>query len=486
MIQLTANLVEAFSGTFLSPLYDDAKPTPDLHREGWALYCSNALQAAIAAPREHAKSTAFTHDYVLAAAVFRTDQYIIIVSSTEEMAQEHLGDISKELHDNEELRSEFGIIGFESDQKTDIIVSCNDGYKFRIIARGAGQKMRGRKWMGKRPSLIVCDDLEDDEQVESRDGRKKFLRWFFRALKPALRDGGKIRVHGTILHEDSLLSRLMRDKTWSTLYYKAHRAFDDFSDILWPEKFPEARLRFVRQSFIEQGDSAGYSQEYLNDPMDNSDVYLRKDDFLGMNEEDHKADKIICAAADFAVSKADNANRTSFSIGGKCARNLLHYIDQRVGRWDPVEWINEMFLIEAAYHPQAFFVEDGVIWKAVQRMVYLEMQTRDVWINLVPVNPVKDKATRGRALQKRHRGGGTRWDKEKDWYAPMEHELLRFTGNTQATLDDQFDSAALLARGFDEIGIIEKEDLYTEEEEDFIFHSKAAMKQSGRSQVTGY
>jgi len=485
-MQLSANLVEAFAGTFLSPLYDDAKPTPDLHREGWSLYCSESTQAAIAAPREHAKSTAFTHDYALAAAVFRTDQYIIIVSSTEEMAQEHLGDISKELHDNEELRSEFGIAGFDSDQKTDIIVICTDGYKFRIIARGAGQKMRGRKWMGKRPSLIVCDDLEEDEQVESRDGRVKFRRWFFRALKPALRDGGKIRVHGTILHEDSLLSRLMRDKTWDTLFYKAHRSFTEFDEILWPEKFPEGRLRAIQESFVEQGDSAGYSQEYLNDPLDNSDVFLRRDDFVAMTREDHEAAKVIAAAADFAVSKADSANRTSFSIGGKCERNLLHFIDQRVGRWDPVEWIDEMFNIETTHHPQVFFVEDGVIWKSISRMLYEEMRRRNIWINCVPVTPVKDKATRGRSLQKRHRGGGTRWDKEKDWYPGMENELVRFTGNAQATLDDQFDSAALLSRGFDEIGIVEREDLLEEDEQEFEYQSRKLQKQTGRSQVTGY
>src|ERR1700739_2115945 len=106
------------------------------------------------------------------------------------MAIELLTDIAKELRDNEDLIAEFGIKRFVSDAKTDIIVECDDEYQFRIIARGSGQKMRGRKWQGKRPGLIVCDDLEDDEQVESLERRGKFRRWFFLALKPAVRDGG--------------------------------------------------------------------------------------------------------------------------------------------------------------------------------------------------------------------------------------------------------------------------------------------------------
>jgi hypothetical protein len=99
------------------------------------------------------------------------------------------------------------------------------------------------KWNGKRPGLILCDDLEEDEQVENKDRREKFQRWFYRALLPCLRKGGKVRMHGTILHEEALLARIIRGKAWKTLLFKAHRAFDDFSEILWPEQFPESRLR---------------------------------------------------------------------------------------------------------------------------------------------------------------------------------------------------------------------------------------------------
>lgn len=485
-MKVTAQLLENFAGVFLSPRYDQPKPTPDFHREGWELYCSDTAQCAIAAPRNHAKSTSFTHDYGLAVAVFREQDYIILVGSSEEMAIEHLGDIASELHENEDLRREFGIKGFLVDAKTDIIVECDDGYQFRILARGAEQKIRGRKWRGKRPGLLICDDIEDDEQVENRDRRRKFSRWFFRAAKQALRDGGKIRAHGTVLHDDSLLNKLLNHSGWKSLRKRAHASFDDFSQILWPEKFPEARLRAIRQEFIEAGDAPGYSQEYLNDPLDNSEAYLRKDDFLEMDPEDREIDKVVCAAADFAVSKADMANRTSFAVGGKCPRNLIHFIDQRVGRWDTLEWIDQMFDIQVAHQPIFFFVEDGVIWKAVKRMVYNEMQERDIWINIIEVPSVKDKATRGRPLQKRMRAGGTRWDKQKDWYAGMEWEMLRFTGIAQATLDDQFDTAALLVKGFDIImPQVEKEDFMEDEDFEHEDHARA-VRSVGRSPVAGY
>lgn len=487
-MKLTGELIEAFAGMFLSPRYDQPAPTAQFHREGWAFYCTDHKQLEIVAPRDHAKTTAFSFAYTLAEVLFRSSDYVIIIGSTEPLSQEILSNISEELHENDDLIREFGPFEFETDQKTEIICKCPDGHRFRILARASEQRIRGRMWNGKRPNLIVCDDMEDDEQVESKDRRNKFRRWFFRAAKQALSKSGKIRVHGTILHEDSLLSRLRKNSTWKHLFYKAHASFDDFSDILWPERWSESELRAKRQEFIDDNDAAGYSQEILNDPLDTSEAYLRREDFLPMSEEDHEIAKLVCSAWDFAVSQADAADNTSCTVGGKCIRNLLHVVDQRKGRWASPRIMDEMFAVQQRWRPDIQFVEDGVIWKALAPMVYKEMQQRDIWINIVPLPSVKDKATRGRILQRRHRGGGMRFDKEASWYADYEFELLRFTENARALKDDQFDSTSLLCRGFEQMPDMEQEDFETPEE---TFHRTALPDHFGRQDVepgwsTGY
>ena len=488
-VPLTADLVESFAGTFLSPRYDQLAPTPAFHRDAWALYASRSPQVMCIAPREHAKSTALTMDYMLAEVLFRNSDYAILVGSTEDLAAEQLSNIAEELHSNEDLIREFGVGMFESSSKTDIIVKMTDGHRFRILARGAEQRIRGRLWKGKRPNLMVCDDMEDDEQVENPDRRAKFRRWFFRAAKQAMGKGGRVRVHGTILHEDSLLSRLRRNGTWKHLFYKAHEGFDDFSNILWPEQWDEDRLRFRRQEFVEDGDSAGYSQEFLNDPLDNSEAYLRRDDFLAMRDEDYDSDKIVCVGVDFAISKADKANRSSITVGGKDLENTLHFIDQYVGRWDSLDIVEMLFSVQQRWNPEVVWVEDGVIWKALWPMLRREMQVRDLRINFEAITPVKDKGTRGRSYQKRMRAGQCRFDKKAEWYAGFEQENLRFTGTAAATLDDQFDSAALLSRGFDSFAQVEKEDFYDEDDwemERGFWDRKSASASDGRSQVTGY
>lgn len=487
MKSITAEHVEAFAGIYLAHRYDQPQPTPDFHRECWVRYTSDHPACATAAPRNHAKSTGLTHDFVLANVCLRVEEYVIVVGASEEMAVEHLGDIAAELEENEELRAKFRIKSFIKKTSSDIIVECDDGHQFRILARGSEQKIRGRKWRGKRPGLIVCDDLEDDEQVENKDRRSKFRKWFFRACKQALRDGGRIRVHGTILHIDSLLAHLLKNKSWDSKRYKAHKSMSDFSEILWREKFPESRLRAIKQEFVNEGDSAGYSQEYLNDPQDDENKYLHTEWFRPMTDEDHGLFKKFACGVDFALSKKKKADRTAFVIGGKDMTNLTHIVDVHVDRWNSAEIIDEFFDIHIKWKPR-FFVEHGKEWLAIEPILQKEMIARGLYLDIADsLNPIDDKKTRGRAYQKRMKVGACRFDTLADWFPDYKEENLMFTGDADADKDDQFDGTATLFMGLEIDPELEEGDQMTDEEQEFEREVAASRRGGdGRSQVTGY
>lgn len=485
---LTAELIEGFAVTYLYSGFDEPKPTPQFHRDGWELYVSERTQCSVIAPRGHAKSSALTHVFILATVLFRSESYVILISTNEELAIEHLGDITRELTENEDLISDFGIKSFVTNSKTEVIVEFTDGHQFRILARGSGQKLRGRKWRGMRPGLIVCDDLEDDEQVENKERREKFRKWFNRAVIPALRRGGKVRVHGTILHEDSLLARFHRqtreNKSWEVRFYKAHKSYDDFTEILWPEQFTEADLKAIRQRYIDDQDASGYSQEYLNDPYDNTDGYLKKEQFQPMEDEHFEMDVQIAAGVDFAISKKEKANRSSFTFAGRTVENRLHFFHQDKGRWGTDEIIDFMLEYEKKLQPEVWFVEDGVIWKAIEPILLQEMRQKNIFLNVVPLSSVKDKATRGRSWQKRMKSLTCFFDKQAEWYPDYEHECLRFTGYSDAVLDDQFDSSAILSRGFDTLPMMTEEDFMTDEEVEM--QRTDPPGHHGRNTTTGY
>lgn len=488
MIPLSPLLVENFAGVFLSEGYDDAQPTPPFHRECWEMYCSDEELVAIAAPRGHAKTTALTQNFGLAAVLFRFEPHVMLVGSSEELAMGLLGDMAKQLRENDDLRAEFGVKRFITDSKGEIIVECDDGYQFRILARGVEQRVRGIKWNGRRPGLILGDDIEEDEQVENSARRRKVAKWVNRALIPMGRRGCKVRFCGTILHQDSLLAGLMKDASWTSRLYRAHTSFDDFSSILWPEAYSEARLKKIRARYVSKGDAGGYAQEYLNDPQDDGVAFLKREWFLPMTPEDHESSKIMGVGVDFAISTKDSANRTSFTIGGQDTRNILSVVDVRVGRMDSEEIVETFFDIQSRWHPEYFWVESGQIWLAVKPVLTKEMLRRGHFINFIERQPIKDKKARGTALQKRMRVGAVHFDKDTDWYAGFEEELRRFTGETEALLDDQFDSTALWALGFESLPDVEDEDVEVLDEDEWAARrfNRSLHHSSGRSPVTGY
>ena len=106
-MKITAEVVYAFTVGLLQHRFDSPRPTPEFHKDLWSYCCSDHARVAIAAPRGHAKSTAVTLSYVLAEVLFRSSDYVVIISDTETQSIQFLNDIKDELLDNQALRDVF-------------------------------------------------------------------------------------------------------------------------------------------------------------------------------------------------------------------------------------------------------------------------------------------------------------------------------------------------------------------------------------------
>jgi predicted phage terminase large subunit-like protein len=508
-MKLTSDLIYGFATSLLSERYDNPKPTPQFHRELWEYCCSDHSLVAIAAPRGHAKSTAVTHAYTLAAVLFRQADFVVLVSDTELQAVQFLNDIKMELYENQKLRGLFKIADIYKDAEREIRFKMGaDNHQVRIMARGASGgsgSVRGFKWRGKRPNLIICDDMENDEAVSNEERRDKFRNWFYGALIPALSDTGQIRLVGTVLHFDSLLERLMPETTgdeakytvkerlkeysldktraWHSIKYRAHTDFDDFEDVLWPEKFNEVRLTKLRNDFVKQGISEGYAQEYLNYPIHEGDAFFRKNDFVPMAEDDFDLAKVYYASIDFAISEKDKRSYSVITVGGVDQSGVLHIVDVIRQRMDAKQIIDEMMAVQIRYQPDLFVVEEGALKKAIGPFLKDEMLRQGIFINLHPMVPYRDKLSRARAIQGRMRQGGVHFDKESEWFPSFEQELLRFD---RGQYDDQVDSIAWLGLVLNQMITAPTEEEQEEMDWDEEYNETVGSMQMGRSQITGY
>lgn len=415
-----------------------------------------------------------------------------------------LNDLKNELKDNDAIHQLFGIPKFLKDAETDIIVKMPDGHVFRIIAKGSEQSLRGAKWLNKRPDLIICDDIEEDEQVMNKDRRDKFRRWFYGALIPARSDNGIIRVVGTILHMDSLLERLMPEfqlqskkkhlfliqeplklwtkqpTGWKSVKYRAHD--DTFEHLLWPEKKDEKELRRIRADYASQGLPEVYSQEYLNIPIDESVAFFKKGEFIDRSLDDEKKLLRYYIAADLAISEKDRADYSAFVVGGLDENGLLHIVNVLRERMDAREIVETIFALEKHYKPEIFVIEKGQIEKAIGPFLNEEMPKRNIFPQLYPLTPSVDKWNRARSIQGRMRARAVRFIKDADWYQTFEDELTRFPRDKH---DDQVDAFAYLGLVLDHMveAPTEKEiidDIYYDE------YARSGLLDAGRSATTGY
>lgn len=506
---LNADILLSFTSSLLLSRFDSPKPTPDFHPELWDLCTSGHNQIAVAAPRGHAKSTAVTHVVSLALVLFRIKDFGLIVSDTERQAIMFLQDIKKEFLENDALIELFGIKRIVKDAETDIIVAFNDGSEFRIMAFGSGQSLRGAKWRGKRPNFIIGDDLENDEIVMNEERRHKFKRWFYGALLPSGSDFCTYIIVGTILHLDALLEKFMPSLThpklkttgvkswveledkeetdtdygWLSVRYAAHN--EDFSEILWPEKFSRRRLEKIRKGYIAQGFPEGYAQEYLNRPVDDSLSYFRKEDLLPIPEEELNAYGDYYASGDLAISEKDLRAYTALVVARYTRDGYIDIVDVRRFRGDSKAIIDEIFEIQERYDPLLFGIEQENISRSIGPILYDEMGRGGkpyINLHLMPTGN-KDKIRRARSIQARIRAGRVRFNHKASWWPALQEELMYFP---RGSYMDQADALAWIGIMLDKMVDPKSEEDLMQEEYEEEFEESYSPVELGMNPVTGY
>ena len=503
---LTAATIAGFVRTVLSSKFDGATESPDFHKEMWEMFCSKHPQVAIAAPRGHAKTTGGTVSYGLATLLFRERRFMLLVSDTEAQAMMFLGFFKEHLQNNDALidlfslkRDDKGLVKFVKDSESDIIVEMADGHKFRVMAKGAEQKLRGLIWDGTRPDIILCDDMENDELVMNKERREKMKRWFNSALMPCRSATGIIRIVGTILHMDSLLEKLMplaydkwtvqdplklwsplKKHGWYSVKYRAHNP--DFSHLLWPSRFSKKKLQDLKKELTDQGMADVYSQEYLNVPLDEANAFFKRGDFLDLSKEQREMKLNYYITVDLAIAEHQKADYSVFLIAGVDETRRIQVRNVLRERLDAREIVDTLIQMQRIYDPVAVGIEEMQISKSICPFLREEMIRTGIYLSLYQLkHGGKDKIARARSMQARLRAGSVFFDKHADWYPTFEDECTKFPRDVH---DDQVDAFAYLGLMLEQL--IEAPTKEEDEEEQYQDELERNFSGQGRSNYTGY
>jgi predicted phage terminase large subunit-like protein len=193
---------------------------------------SRGTKLNLIGPRGGAKSTLGTLAHVLRCAVEVREPYIWIVSDTRSQANAHLENVKAELLDNAALARAYPDAVGEGDIWRSGKAQLRNGVV--IEAYGTGQRIRGRRVREQRPTLIVCDDIQNDDHIESARQRELSLQWFRGTLLKAGNRRTNYLNLATALHHDALALVLHRTPGWQSRIFRAVERWPDAMS-LWHE-----------------------------------------------------------------------------------------------------------------------------------------------------------------------------------------------------------------------------------------------------------
>jgi len=235
---------------FVAPQMFENK-TPKFHIELLEHFNQPVRYLVASIFRGAGKTTIINKVDTFASIYYDHEEYTQIFSSTQSKAEKFLQDIKTMIINamQKGLDIKKGLI-WNSTEIEVIVNSSLDsiGKKCFIMVFGAGQDPRGGSYNFKRPTKQIFDDIESkvgQYAIRTKANRKKLKEWFYGDCLPSLDPTkGKVKFIGTILHQDSLLMMLLKNKEWNP-YIKGIITNGKSS---WKDRFPLSDEEAIQKS----------------------------------------------------------------------------------------------------------------------------------------------------------------------------------------------------------------------------------------------
>lgn len=294
------------------------KPFAPFHKEIIADFIRDG-DSYVAAPRGHGKSTLIGQGFVLWCILYKLKKYIVYTSQNHTKSVQFLEPVRNELLHNNRINFIYGKQEAknsydENGKNREDVLDVNG---VRLQALSFEKNIRGLKHGNQRPDLIIPDDIEDDGRVLNPELRRKDSDKLDKQIIPSLDPtSGVIKMIGTLLHHDSLLSKKL-----SLFGGKIYRACELDKDgkvledtILFPAMYT---MKILEQKMFSIGSTA-FQSEYLNNPVDDVASLIKREWVTKCFDESLSfSDKIpvdCILGADFAYSDRVSADKSAFVI----------------------------------------------------------------------------------------------------------------------------------------------------------------------------
>jgi|ADurb_Ile_03_Slu_FD_contig_121_94962_length_10970_multi_4_in_0_out_0_6 hypothetical protein len=386
-------------------------------------------QVAIAAPRGFGKTSIIQLAYPAKRMLFREKKFIVPVSSTATHAIMQAENLKRELQANRAIKKIFGPVKARNlDYETAFSKEMwETSYGTTVLPRGSGQQVRGIIVGNSRPDLIIVDDLEDPEHIDSEDYRTKTKEWFFADLCNAVNrssDKWKIIFIGTVLHQDSLLINLLEDPAWASVRLEL---FDDNYKSNWPEFLPDNKVLAMVEDFRRRGLLDTLFREYKNLPISKEDAAFRQEMFKPYDDSrdmNRKIETVIIIDPAKTV-KLWSAESAIIAVGIDVVKHHVYVREVLAEKLHPNQLYEEAFNMADRYGARVIGLEVTSLNEFITYPFKNEMIKRGRFYELVELKPREKKENRIKALVPFYRAGYV-FHSRSTGITQLEEQLLTF------------------------------------------------------------
>ncbi len=440
----------AFAKLYL-PDHISVTPSPahlEVYELLMALFQQRGAKLAIAAPRGFGKSTLVTLIAVLYGICYRQDQFIVILSATAAQAIHILDSIKHELTVNRRLLTDFPELdGPRPSPWTR--AELETPTHVRVLALGAGQRIRGRKVGRHRPSLVIADDLEKAESTFSAELREQLKGWFNSAVLKVGSEGTNYVFLGTLYHPYCLLAeyidpnahpewtkRVYKAVTgwasrqdlwdqWAQIYnsrqlwqgaqgpqaartfYEGHReAMDEGVRVLWPQRWSYYDLMVEHEE-----DPVSFNSERQNEPVNPRDCLFNVEEFSYWDRDYPSVDALrralegddilVCGACDPSLGHDSlRGDNTAIVVVLYSERtHCLYVVEADIQRYTPAQTVEAIFAHYQRYRFNSFAIEANQFQELLAQEVERRGRELGLYLPIERVTHTRDKVLRLQGLQ---------------------------------------------------------------------------------------
>lgn len=423
----------------LFPHYCSYPPSP-LHYELARFLTETDKNIIIALPREFAKSTyawLFFPAWNILTGKYR---FLVYIAASKDRAEEQFRTFRTEIQSHPILKRAVEVIT----DKVDMLEYQDKltGKMHLIKVYGAGQNLRGLRYQEARPDIIILDDIEKLEEVQSQKQRQKLKEWFFADVLP-LSSSGRFFIIGTVLHEDSLLNNLLNEPPEGFISLR-YGVLDEQGKPTWAEKYSLEAIQAKKEEYRKQGLLHLWYAEYMNQPIAPETAVFKREYFkyFRLNELKWRENNFsVFTTVDLAISQANTADYTAVVTVAVSPQNHWFVLDIDYGHYDPSETIEAIFRAVTKYQPLKVGIEKVAYQQALAHFLQKEMVKRNQFFEVVPLIAQKAKELRIQNLQPRFVAGTIWFPVDTPFLLELESELLMFPRGKH---DDLIDALAYM------------------------------------------